>query len=72
MVVVGASVELFNKKLICMGYLFCGIQPIVSTCMAMTKPDVRKSTRDLITFSYFRKATDYVARKRSRQNDDEE
>ena len=32
------------------------MQPIVSTCMAMTKSDVRKYTRDLITLSYVRKA----------------
>jgi hypothetical protein len=42
---------------ICIGYLFCGIQPIVSTCMAMTKSDVRKYTQDLITLSYVRKAS---------------
>jgi len=55
MLVVGTAYELFNKKLICIGYLFCGIQPIVSTCMAMTKSDVMKYTRDLITLSYIRK-----------------
>jgi hypothetical protein len=37
------------------GFLFCGIQPIVSTCMAMTKSDVRKYTMDLVTLSYIRK-----------------
>jgi hypothetical protein len=34
------------------GLLFCGLQPIVSTCMAMTKYDVKKYTMDLITLSY--------------------
>jgi hypothetical protein len=37
------------------GLLFCGIQPIVSTGMAMTKSDVRKYSTDLITLSYIRK-----------------
>jgi hypothetical protein len=36
------------------GLLFCGMQPIVSMCMAMTKPDVRKYTMDLITLPYIR------------------
>jgi hypothetical protein len=36
------------------GFLFCGIQPIVSTCMAMTKTDVRKYTTKLVTLSYIR------------------
>lgn len=40
----------------CVGLLFCSIQPIVSTCMAMTKCDVRKYTIDLITLSYIRTA----------------
>jgi hypothetical protein len=31
------------------GLIFCGIQPIISTFMAMTKSDVRKYTMDLIT-----------------------
>jgi hypothetical protein len=36
------------------GLIFCGIQPIVSTCMAMTKSDVKKYTTNLITLSYVR------------------
>jgi hypothetical protein len=56
LLVVGAAENNKYANLICIGYLFCGIQPIVSTCMAMTKSDVRKYTRDLITLSYVRKA----------------
>ena len=36
------------------GLLFVGIQPIVSTCMAMTKADVKKYVIELITLSYIR------------------
>ena len=36
--------------------LFATIQPIASTCMAMTKSDVKKSMFDLITLSYIRTA----------------
>jgi hypothetical protein len=36
------------------GLLFCGIQPIVSTCMAMTKSDVKKYIKDVVTLSYIR------------------
>jgi hypothetical protein len=43
-----------NEFWIQIGLIFCGIQPIVSTCMAMTKSDVRKNTMDLITLSYIR------------------
>jgi len=41
--------------LVQIGLLFCGIQPIVSTFMAMTKSDVKKYTMDLVTLSYIRK-----------------
>jgi hypothetical protein len=34
--------------------LLSGIQPILSTCMAMTKSDVKKYTTNLITLSYVR------------------
>ena len=34
------------------GLLFCSIQPIISTIMAMTKTDVRKYTYQLLTLSY--------------------
>ena len=57
LIVIGATKNYAFSKFICIGYLFCGIQPIVSTCMAMTKSDVRKYTRDLITLSYVRKAS---------------
>jgi hypothetical protein len=53
LLVVGAAENNKFSNLICIGYLFCGIQPIVSTCMAMTKSDVRKYTRDLFTLSYY-------------------
>ena len=33
------------------GLLFCSIQPIISTIMAMTKTDVRKYTYQLLTLS---------------------
>jgi len=36
------------------GFLFCGVQPIVSTCIAMTKTDVRRYSSDLLTLSYVR------------------
>jgi hypothetical protein len=51
LVVIGASKEDYGN-LICIGYLFCSIQPIISTCMAMSKSYVRKDTKDLITLSY--------------------
>jgi len=44
------------SNLVAAGYLFCGIQPIVSTSLAMMKHDVRKYTIDLLTLSYIRKA----------------
>jgi hypothetical protein len=51
------------------GLLLCGIQPIVSTCMAMTKSDVRKYTMDLITLSYIRKSSSQETRTESNTND---
>jgi len=57
LIVIGAETTNKFTNFICIGYLFCGIQPIVSTCMAMTKSDVRKYARDLITLSYVRKAS---------------
>jgi hypothetical protein len=60
LLVVGAAKNILFSDLISIGYLFCGVQPIVSTCMAMSKSDVRKSTRDLITLSYVRKASDWL------------
>lgn len=35
-----------------MGLLLCAIQPTVSTCIAMTKSDVKVAILDLITLSY--------------------
>ena len=67
LIVIGVVEKDRFYRYICIGYLFCGIQPIVSTCMAMTKSDVRKYTRDLITLSYVRKAS---ALKQSGTDDD--
>jgi hypothetical protein len=53
LVVAGASLK--EPFLVQIGLLFCGTQPIVSTCMAMTKSDVKKYTMDLLTLSYIRK-----------------
>ena len=44
----------FEGICISIGYLFCALQPIVSTCMAMTKSDVKQYVFDLITLTYFR------------------
>jgi hypothetical protein len=44
-----------DGRYIAIGLLFCGIQPILSTGMTMTKSDVRKYSTDLITLSYIRK-----------------
>jgi hypothetical protein len=44
-----------DHKFVQLGLLSCGIQPIVSTCIAMTKSDVKKYTMDLITLSYIRR-----------------
>jgi hypothetical protein len=52
LVVIGASSR--YRRLGQIGLLFCGIQPIISTCMAMTKTDVRKYTMNLVTLSYIR------------------
>jgi hypothetical protein len=63
MVVFGASkyyefqFTLYNTSsefIYCIGLLFCGIQPTVSTCMAMAKSDGKKYTIHLITLSYVR------------------
>jgi len=52
-IIIAALVE--NHRLgFVVGGLFLAIQPIVSTGMAMTKPDVKKYIFDLITLSYFR------------------
>ncbi|OEU12506.1 hypothetical protein FRACYDRAFT_243756 [Fragilariopsis cylindrus CCMP1102] len=56
LLVVGAAKHYEYANLICIGYLFCGIQPIVSTCMAMTKSDIRQYTQNVITLSYLRKS----------------
>ncbi|OEU06533.1 hypothetical protein FRACYDRAFT_254554 [Fragilariopsis cylindrus CCMP1102] len=50
LLVIGAPTR--NGTLISLGLLFCAIQPIVSTCMAMTKHDVRNYCLDFITLSY--------------------
>ena len=39
------------------GFIFCGIQPIVSIGLAMVKSDVRKYTTDLLTLTYIRKSS---------------
>jgi hypothetical protein len=51
-VVSGTAVR--EGGLVQLGLLYCGIQPIVSTCMTMTKSDVKKYTMDLITLSCVR------------------
>ena len=43
-----------NSRQLCIGLLLCAIQPIASTCIAMTKSDVKCSVIDVITLSYFR------------------
>jgi hypothetical protein len=42
----------YNKLLYPIGMLLCSIQAIVSTGIALTKTDVRKSVLDLFTLSY--------------------
>jgi len=42
----------FGTWLLPVGLLFVGLQPVVSTCMAMTKADVKKYFIELITLSY--------------------
>jgi len=53
-----------NGSLIQPGLLFVGLQPIVSTCMAMTKADIRKHTLNVVRLSYISKrlslTTSYV------------
>lgn len=49
---VGAADKDYGGKHVTIGLLFCALQPIVSTCMAMTKSDVRKYIFDLISISY--------------------
>ena len=70
LIVIGAIKNDKFSKYICIGYLFCGIQPIVSTCMIMTKSDVRKYTKDLITLSYVRKAIATSSLKQPGTDDD--
>jgi len=57
-IVYGAAVGVIYGNYVSIGYLFCSIQPIVSTCMAMMKSDVRKFTLDFITLSYIRKSSE--------------
>ena len=54
--IVGASKGVHFGKLAFIGFLFCGIQPIVSIGLAMMKPEVRKYVIALLTLSYIRKA----------------
>merc|ERR1712238_222663 len=43
----------YNPKLFSIALIFCSLQPIFSTCMAMTKPDVRKAVFNLfVTVPY--------------------
>ena len=44
----------YHTQLLQLGLLLCGLQPIVSTCMVMTKADVRKHTLKVVTLSYIR------------------
>jgi hypothetical protein len=39
----------YNPKYFSVALIFCSLQPILSTCMAMTKPDVRKSVFNLLS-----------------------
>jgi len=54
LVVVGINEipDFYEGRFLQMGSLFCGLQPIVSTCMTMTKVDVRKYTLKVVTLSY--------------------
>lgn len=54
--IVGTSNEEDGERGIIIGLLVCSVQPIVSTCMAMTKSDVKEYTLDLITLSYICKS----------------
>ena len=51
-VVIGTAwnVEIFIQ----VGLLFVGLQPIVTTCMVMTKADAKKYVIELMTLSYIR------------------
>jgi len=58
-----------DQKIVQLKLLSCGIQPIVSTCMAMTKSDVKKYTMDLITLSYIRKPSSSEETRAENTND---
>jgi hypothetical protein len=68
LVVLGATSP--NKLYVQIGLIFCGMQPIVSTCMAMTKSDVKKYTMDLLTLSYIRKPSSSQETCASENNND--
>ena len=57
----GASRGYTFGKLMIIGYLFCGIQPIVSIGFAMMKSEVRKYVIALLTLSYIRTAPESTA-----------
>lgn len=46
----------FGSKVFCIGLLLCSLQPTVSTCLAMTKSDVKAAIYDLVTLSYCRRS----------------
>jgi len=48
-VVIGTALD---GPIVQVGLLFCGLQPTVSTCMAMTKADVRKHTLNVVRLSF--------------------
>ena len=51
--VIGIDFALWdNNELIQIGLLFVGLQPIASTCMVMTKADVRRHTLNVVRLSY--------------------
>ena len=52
----GASRGFNYGKQMIIGFLFCGIQPIVSIGLAMMKSEVRRYVIALLTLSYIRKA----------------
>ena len=52
-VVTGCFLSAYQRSLFTqVGLLFCGIQPIISVCMAMTKDDIRKYTVKFVSLSY--------------------
>ena len=52
-VVTGCYISAYQRsEFIRVGLLFCGIQPIISACIAMTKDDIRKYTVKLVSLSY--------------------